>query len=148
MVTSTRSSRLLGKGIHFLEQSIGSKKENRSQLAISPRKKRLLRLRNSKSKSERRGLQKRRDSLRSKKRAESLAPRLWLRSKGSLMSNSRKLLLNNKRERNLNFFRLNREWKNSLGEIKKRDLERSSKVLQVWLQKLRLLSHLALKDLI
>jgi len=91
----------------------------------------LLRLRNSKSKSERRGLQKRRDSLRSKKRAESLAPRLWQRSKGSLMSNSRRLLLNNKRERNLNFFRQNREWKNSLGAIKKRDLERSSKVLQV-----------------
>jgi hypothetical protein len=87
--------------------------ERRSPPVLSPRRKRLPRPRNSKSKSERRGKLKIRSSLRTKRRAESLAPRQWLRSRGSLMSSNRGLHLNSKRERNLNFCRLNREWKNS-----------------------------------
>lgn len=66
-----------------------SKKENRNPQVTSLKKKRLLKLRNFKNRSERRESLRRRDWLKSKREAESQVLKLWLKSRGSLMNNNK-----------------------------------------------------------
>lgn len=106
------------------------------------------RRKNSKNKSERRELQKKRDSLKRARKTELQALKPWLKSRGSLTSSNRNLHWNNKRERNKNSLMLSNNCSSNLKETKRKDLAKRWRVLERKSLKCSKQRPLALKVLI